>query len=123
MTGRTYTIPEHVWRECICIIRDYDRARAEYESLQDLSPSPLTGQPKARSPSSPTERAAIKCALMSIRLNAVDEAFGRVPEEYRQAIRDNIVKRLEYPDYAHRNTYGYWKRKVVKHLAEKLLLM
>ena len=123
MAGRTYTIPESIWRECIHIIRDYDRARAEYDGLLDQAATSLSGMPKAEIPGSPTERAAIERALMAIRLNAVDEAFGRVPEDYRQAIRDNIVKRAEYPGYAHRNTFVYWKRKMIIHLAEKLLMM
>ena len=123
MAGRTYTIPENVWRECICIIRDYDRTQAEYESLLHQSPSPLTGEPKARSPSSPTERAGMNRALMAIRLNAVDEAFTIIPPEYSQAIRDNIVKRIQYPDYAGRRTFVRWKARMIKYLAEKLLLI
>ena len=123
MTGRTYTIPEDVWRECISIIRDYDRTQALYESLLHQSPSPLTGEPKARSPSSPTERAVIERALTAIKLNAVDEAFTVIPLEYRKAIRDNIVKRSDYPTYAHRSTYVRWKTRMIQYLAEKLLLI
>lgn len=123
MAGRTYTIPEDVWRECISIIRDYDKTQALYESLLYESPSPLTGQPKAKSPSSPTERAGMNRALMAIRLNAVDEAFTIIPPEYKQAIRDNIVKRIDYPAYAHRSTYVRWKTRMIKYLAERLLLL
>ena len=123
MTGRTYSIPEHVWRECICIIRDYDKTQALYESLLYESPSPLTGQPKARSPSSPTERAGMNRALMAIRLNAVDEAFTIIPPEYSQAIRDKIVSRKDYPDYAGYRTFCRWKARMIKYLAEKLLLI
>jgi hypothetical protein len=121
--GRVSAIPEEIWRECILIIRDYDRAREEYESLICGNQSALTGMPRANSPGNPTERAAVQRALMSMKLNAVDEAFGRVPEEYRQAIRDNIVKRTPYPDYAHRVTFVRWKAKIIRHLAEKLLLI
>ena len=123
MTGRTYSIPEHVWRECICIIRDYDRARAEYDSLLNDSPSLLTGMPKARSPSSSTERAAIKRALMSMRLCAVEEAFTIIPVEYRQAIWDKIAYGKDYPDYACYKTFCRWKARMLKYLAEKLLLI
>ena len=123
MAGRTYTIPEHVWRECICIIRDYDRAKEEYESLLCESAAAPNGMPKAKSPSSPTERIAIRRAQMSIRLCAVEEAFTVIPTEYRQAIWDNIVNRSDYPIYTHRSTFVRWKRRMIKCLAERLLLI
>ena len=123
MAGRTYTIPEDVWRECVSIIREYDRAKEEYESLLHQSPPPMDSQPKARSTNSPTERVAIRRAQMSLRLCAVDEAFTVIPPEYRQAIWDNIVKRNDYPAYAHRSTYVRWKTRMIKYLAERLLLL
>lgn len=123
MSQNHYSIPKDIWDECIYIIRGYDSLLMEYESQIQTSPSTPTGQPKARSPSSPTERAGINRALMAIKLNAVDEAFTIIPPEYSQAIRDNIVKRIQYPDYAGRRTFVRWKARMIKYLAEKLLLI
>ena len=123
MNQRQYTIPKDIWDECICIIRGYDRLREEYENLVHTSPPPPDGQPRATYPGDPTCRIAGRMALMSIRLNAVDEAFSIVPVEYRQAIRDKIVRRTPYPDYVGRNTFSRWKSRMIKYLAERLLLI
>ena len=123
MSEKKYTIPKAIWDECICIIRGYDRLKEQYDSLIQLSPPPPDGQPKARSPGDPTGREAIKLAQMSMRLNAVDEAFTVIPPEYRQAIRDKIVKRHDYPDYACYRTFCTWKARMLKYLAEKLLFI
>lgn len=123
MSERQYTIPKDVWDECICIIRGYDRLRDEYESVLQSTPPPPDGQPKPTCPGNPTEREAMKRAMMAMRLNAVDEAFTVIHPDYRQAIRDNIVKRKRYPDYAHRQTFVRWKTRMVRYLAISLLLL
>ena len=121
--ARVYTVPKDVWDECICIIRGHERLKAEYDLLIQLSPPPPDGQPKSRYPGDPTGREAIRLGMMAMRINAVDEAFTIIPLEYRQAIRDKIVKRREYPDYAHRATYCRWKARMIKYLAERLLFI
>jgi len=123
MSEKQYTVPKDIWDECIRIIRGYDRLHEEYEGLLHSSPPPPDGQPRSRCPGKAVECEAIERALLSIKLNAVDEAFSIIPVEYRQDIRDKIVKRTPYPDYTGRNTFSRWKARMIKYLAERLLLM
>lgn len=49
-------------------------------------------------------------------------ALETVPEEYREAIIENIVDLKLYDDNAHSNTYKKWKQRFIYELAGKLNL-
>ncbi|MCQ2567543.1 MAG: hypothetical protein MJ127_03960 [Mogibacterium sp.] len=52
----------------------------------------------------------------------IHAALEVVPEEYREAIIENIVDLRLYDDNAHSNTYKKWKQRFIYELAGKLNL-
>lgn len=51
---------------------------------------------------------------------AIETARDCIPEEYRQAVWDNIMYGKPYPQIAERSTYGHYKSKFVCKAAELL---
>ncbi len=49
----------------------------------------------------------------------IETAFEEIPEEYRKGIKDNICFGAPYPYTANRNTYSYWRVRLLYALAEK----
>lgn len=116
-------LPRAVWKQCLYMVRDYERLSDEYENAIQDSPQPPDGQPKARSIANQTEREAIKRVQMSIKLRAIENALYCVPEEYRSGVWNNIVKFERYPDYAASKTYKRWKSRFIDELARNMYMI
>lgn len=113
-----YRLPNDLYKRMRYLIRDYNRMKKEREDILYKS-VPSNGIPHSGI-GNPTEHKALKLVVIDRECEAIDEALRIVPEEYRKGVLDNICNDSPYPYVAHRNTYGYWKSKLIYTLAEKL---
>ena len=114
------SLPREVYYQCIWIVRDTERLRrlAEMGTAADLSQSLVffdmgTGN---------SVRLEVTKRAEWV-LDCIDNALESVPEAYRQGIIDNIIKRQDFDDIAHPNTWKKWKRVFVYHLAHQLKMV
>ena len=118
-----YQLPHPVRMQVIWLVRDYERMKVEYDNTIWASPGPMDGQPRGNTIGDPTGRAGIKRVDLAKRLEAIEQAFNTVPDEYRQGVWNNIVFSTRYPIYAHRNTYGNHKNRFLYQVARNLYLI
>ena len=71
----------------------------------------------------PTEQKAIKLLELDKECEAVSKAIDKLPDEYRKPILNNICYGSPYPYTAHRNTYSYWRTKLLNYVAQGLGLI
>lgn len=116
------TLPHTLYMRVIYLIRDYDRMKAEYDSLIDESPLPPDGMPRGTETSDPTGSKAIRLEELGRQISAVDAGLAIIPEEYRRNIWQNIVYRIPYDTrYTSYQTYRYHRRKMIMTVAEKMM--
>ena len=113
-----YKLPHNLYMRMLYLIRDYDRMRSEREDI--LHGSPANDGIPCAGIGNPTENKAIRLMSMGSECDAVDAAFREIPAEYRKAIHDNICYGSPYPYTAHRNTYSYWRTRLLYALAKKM---
>lgn len=116
-----YKLPHNLYMRMLYLVRDYERLRSEREDILNSSPVP-DGIPHSGT-GNPTEQKAIKLAMLDRECDAVTKALNKVPEEYRKAIINNICYGSPYPYIAHRNTYSYWRTKLLNSVAQNLNLL
>ena len=52
-------------------------------------------------------------------IDIVETEKESIPEEYRQAVWNNILYRTAYPSEADRTTYGRWKARMIYNVAKR----
>lgn len=121
-TKTPYWLPRELYMMTLYLIRDYDRLRYEYEAQADRSPPPRDGQPRGTGTVDPTERAVL--CMMSSRfdkLRAIEQAMLILPDEYRQAVFENVCHREPYPiqgaSYA---TWRRWRQRYIYQVAKNM---
>jgi len=116
-----YLLPVNLYRRVIYTIKDYDRLKEEYNALLNESPAKQPVNTHGGNISSqPTEDKAIRLALISDDIHAIDAALTMIPLEYRQGIINSIKYRTPYPDTAHWHTWQKWRQRYVWSVARKL---
>lgn len=95
-----YRLPRTLYKRMLDIVRDYERMVSE---MQNSSGAIL--------------------AELNRECKAVEQAIMIVPEEYRKGIMDNICCGAPYPYVAHRNTYSYWRTRMLNAVAKNLNIM
>lgn len=113
-----YRLPDDLYKRMKYLIRDCRRMKKERSDILFSSPS-SDGTPHSGI-GNPTEHKALKLVVIDRECEAYDRALKVVPEEYRKGVLDSICRDAPYPYDAHRNTYWYWKSKLVYTLAEIL---
>ncbi len=112
-----YKLPHNLYMRMLYLVRDYDRLKAMRDDVHFSSPVndgiPCSGI------GNPTEHKAIRLAFIGDECHAIESAFLEIPEEYRKGIKDNICYGTPYPYTAHRNTYSYWRVRLLHSLAKK----
>ena len=129
-----YLLPHNLYMRVLYIIRDYGRLKNEYHAILHSSPAPriesgydregrLSAEfmPRGNETTSPTEDKAIRLALISDELHAIEQALMMVKPEYRDGVMANITDGgAHYPKNASSKTYRRWKQRFAFHLAKKL---
>lgn len=116
-----YKLPHNLYMRMLYLVRDYERIRSEREDILCGSPAP-DGVPHT-GVGSPTEHKAIKLAMLDRECDAVTKALNGIPEEYRKGVINNICYGSPYPYTAHRNTYSYWRARLLNSVAQNLGLL
>ncbi len=112
-------LPHNLYMQMLYLVRDYDRLKAERADI--LHSTPIhDGTGHTSGISSPTEVKAVRLSEINAVCDKIQASFDEVPEEYRQAILNNICYGSPYPYTAHRNTYSYWRAKLLYSLAKKM---
>lgn len=116
-------LPHNVYMQVLYLIRDYDRMKAEYDSLVEESPSPPDGMPRGSVTSDPTGNKAVRLEELGRKIRAVEAGRDIVPEEYRKGIWNNIVYRLPYDTrYTSYRTYRYHRKKMLMTIAKRMAM-
>lgn len=116
-----YKLPHNLRMRMLYLVRDYERIKSERADI--LYSSPVNdGQPH-NGLSNPTEIKGIKLAVLENECSAVERALEGIPEEYRKGIMDNICYGAPYPYTAHRNTYSYWRTRMLNAVAKNLNIL
>lgn len=118
-----WILPHNLYRQTLYAIRDYNRIKEEYEYLIMGQPAEMDGQPKGNHIGDPTAAIVIKAERLRNRIKAIEDAREVVPVDYIKGVWDNILYGKPFPEYAHRNTYGYHKAHFVYEVAKNLTLI
>lgn len=122
---KQYRLPHNVYHMCLSTVQcyEYNKRRLANNSTyisavnyKDM-PSPGSGS------GSPVERQACNMADLRPLVNAVDEALKSIPKEYRDGILNKIIHDIQYPQYAHRNTWSRWRQLFLYRVAQNLGLI
>lgn len=93
-------------------IRDYDRMKAE--RLEILYSTPFRdGQPRKSGARSDTETRALRLEKVEENCRAVELALGKIPEEYRKGVMENICEATPFPFDAGYSTYKRYRQRMV----------
>jgi hypothetical protein len=116
-----YKLPTALYNQTIWQIRDYYRLMDEYESIivESRSPSDMDGMPHGQPSKDGMDRKIIKMENISKIVGIIREEKEAIPEEYRQAVWNNILYRTGYPNSADRTTYARWKSRMIYNVAKR----
>lgn len=113
---------DRLWRKTLFVIRDYDRLKTEYNDRIDEGMSPGSDTPggKTNRTGDPTGMKAVKLAVISEQIRAIEKAKLVIPYAYMEGVWNSIQYGTKYPAYADRHTFGRWKRIYVWEVAKNL---
>ena len=118
LNGNKTAVPEAVLRQCMWIMKDYDRL-SELVGTCEQVPSAeseivfYADDNAGLKPQSVVDEAKAK-------MQAIERALGELPEEYRLAIFEYYAHGVELPDEASNNTWKKWRRTFIRLLAREL---
>lgn len=115
-----YILPQPLYRQVLWLLRDYERLRTEYNNAIGNSPKPPDGQPRGGISFDQTEAEGIKRCELRTKINAIENAYFKIPAEYRKGVWNNAVNYSPYPMDADRVTYNRHKQKFIYHVAKNL---
>jgi hypothetical protein len=115
-----HLLPHNIYMQVLYVVRDYDRLKDEYASLDGYSAHPLSGTPRSGGLSNPTEDKGVRRAYIHGNLHAIEQALMRVPSEYRDGVMWNVTHRAHYPKDADAATYRRWKQRFIYQVAKNL---
>lgn len=121
-TSNPFWLPKAVYYQALYAVRDYDRLSKEYQEILFESAPSADGQPRSTKIGNPTEYKAQRLAEVSEKLDAIERALEKLPEEYRKGVFDNVRKGAAYPYVAGRETWGRHRRRFLYHVAKNLHL-
>lgn len=121
-TDNPYRLPENLYKMVKYAVRDYDRIKAEHDSILHSSSYKEPGIPSGSRCGNPTEEKAIKISRLSDQLRVIDQALVQIPEEYRRGVFNEARYGGGFPIDASRRTYETWKQRFMFYVAENLKL-
>lgn len=119
--GNTTRLPREVYYQCTWIVKDLRRIEKLAARLMDRSSFADDEIVLFMDETGGMHRIEVLEEAARKR-DCIYAALEVVPEEYREAIIENIVDLRLYDDNAHSNTYKKWKQRFIYELAGKLNL-
>ncbi len=117
-----FWLPKAVYYQALYAVRDYDRLSKEYQEILFESAPSADGQPRSTKIGNPTERKAERLVEVSDKLDAIERALEKLPEEYRKGVFDNVRKGTVYPYIAGRATWVRQRRRFLYYVSKNLHL-
>lgn len=124
---RDFVLPQTVYRQALYAVKDLSRLRHKLKYLEE-SAYVLEGHDmkmaicKGRL-SDNTAKKAIDVASVKMRIRAIEEAFLRVPEAYRESLENKLVYDIPFGDDHCINTWKKWQQVLIYHVAVNLRLL
>ena len=116
-----YLLPHNLYMRVLYIVKDYDRLKDEYHAILDSGAAAgVVNANTGGAPLTPTEDKAIRLALISDELHAIEQALMMIPDEYRQGVKHNVMYGAWYPGDADERTYRRWKQCFINQVARRL---
>lgn len=117
-----YILPKAVYNTVLWKIRDYYRRK---EMANDLieEKKEAAGSGGSTQINDKVAKTAIRREALLKEIKIIEESLKEIPEEYRNAIWNNIQFRQPYPLNADRSTYGRYKSKFIFLAAQKFNLL
>ena len=124
---KSYVLPETVYRQTLWAVRDLPRLKRTLElELQKGGRLPQSAYVRENAQHADaaqidlTGQEAIKRAMLSMKIQAIEDAFYLVPCEYREGIRLKLTEGKDYGDDCHLNTWKKWQQIYIYHAARNL---
>lgn len=122
-----YVMPEAVYRQALWAVKDLPRLKDSLERRMDCEGRPsgasLVGERvSGRNPceNDVTASEAMERAMLSIKIQAIEDAFYQIPDKYREGIRLKLTEGKAYGDDFHLNTWKKWQQIYIFHTAKNL---
>ncbi len=120
-----FVLPETVYRQALWAAKDYNRLKEDLEDLLNNldtinSPDFVKEVSGSAYLSDVTAKRAEKLAMLAGRIDKIDAALERVPENYRDGIADRIFNGIEFDGRCHMNTWKRWQQIFIYYVAKNL---
>lgn len=115
----------NVYMETVYFIKQYENFKkmARIIDQQSLTPALSFEQKDDSRISSPVEDMAMLRSDLGDRIEQIDNALKEIPEKYRKGLMENIVHNVKFKehmfDFAHYQTWKYWKNKLICEVAKQ----
>ena len=126
---KSYVLPEAVYRQALWAVKDLPRLKRSLELYLYKEGNLPSGSlvmerigERNASEKDFTGQEAIKKAMLSMKIQAIEDAFFQIPYEYREGIRLKLTEGKEYGDDFHANTWKKWQQIFIFHVAKNLSL-
>ena len=119
-SSKGYVLPHNLYMLTLYTIRDYERMSNEYHKAGSIEAHTIRDKISGNGIGNPTERKGIIRASLFDRMEAVEQALMKIPDDYRKGIIQNIKYGNHYPDDAGNKTYRRWKQRFIYYVAENL---
>ncbi len=108
-----YKLPTPVYHQTVWLIRDYERICEELGDILLASPDPPDGMPSGHHLSEEVYTKVRRREQLLNKKTAIEDALGRIPDEYRRGVWENIQLRKAFPLDADRSTYVRHKSRFI----------
>ncbi len=122
---KDYVLPQTVYRQALYAVKDLDRLRRKLRFLKEeitsiKSPDPSDIRISGGSVSDLTGALASELIHTKSRIDAIENAFFKVPEKYREGIGDKLVYDVPYDGGYCLNTWKKWQQVFIYYVAKNL---
>lgn len=127
--AKEYVLPEAVYRQALWAAKDLPRLEGALALLLEkegnvcgivYEKDKIGGSRMHRAGEDLTSRSAVNAAMLSMKIEAIEEAFYMIPTPYREGIRRKLTAGVPFGDDFHPNTWKKWQQICVFHVAKNL---
>lgn len=123
---KSYVLPEAVYRQALWAVKDLPRLKRLLEKSKvsegDLPQISMVAENSGRpwADKDFTGQSAVERAMMSVKIQAIEDAFFQIPHKYREGIKLKLTEGKNYSDDFHHNTWKKWQQIYIFHAAKNL---
>ncbi len=126
---KSYVLPQAVYRQALYAVKDLDRLRRKLSFLiktknkvSITDPSYLMGGGGLITDL--TGNIATEITDTEARINAIESAFDKIPDKYRDGIEEKLVYDVPYDSNVHcMNTWKKYQQMLIYYVAENLRIL